>query len=29
MIEYEKPRKETTKEYWKGEIEKKFSKQVS
>jgi len=28
MIEHETPRKDTTKDYWKGEIEKKFSKQI-
>ena len=27
-IEHEKPIKDTTKDYWKGEIEKKFSKQI-
>ena len=27
MIEHEEPVKDTTKDYWKGEIEKKFSKQ--
>ena len=26
-IEYEKPIKDTTKDYWKKEIDKKFSKQ--